>query len=377
MSVGIETRTDGKDILVVSDLHVYYSRGFRRRPLHALCGVSLRVAEGETLAVVGESGSGKSTMGSAILGLFPPSTGTITFQNRDITHVGSAVRRGLGKELQAVFQDPYSSLNPVRTVGQAISEPLLTHRAVPHSQIAGRVAEMLGKVGLPPSAADGYPAEFSGGQRQRIAIARALISEPALVVCDEPVSSLDVSVQAQVLNLLTDLQQTTHCSYLFISHNLTVVRHFARRVLVLYQGMVMEQGLTSEVCERPQHPYTQALLAAVALPDPDVQALRRTGRRESIIRSAQVTGGAVGESQCPFADRCPHVRERCRIERPAERTGRNGVQVACHFFEEFPPVSGLLPQMSTWSMMGAAPKITTTMRPMTDSSASDLREDAS
>jgi peptide/nickel transport system ATP-binding protein len=325
----------GDDVLVVDDLNLYYPGGLRRPALHALRGVSLHVGRGETLAVVGESGSGKSTLGSAILGIHPSSSGTITFRGTDITNADRAARRQLGAHLQAVFQDPYSSLNPVRTIGQTLTEPLITHQQVSREDARQQVIAMLGQVGLPASAADQYPAEFSGGQRQRIAIARALMPGPSLIVCDEPVSSLDVSVQAQVLNLLTQLQAQTACSYLFISHNLTVVRHFSRRVLVLHRGMVLEEGTAAEVCDRPQHPYTQALLAAVAVPDPQLQARRRRASRQFSVRLADGTlAGPVTEDQCPFADRCPHVQQRCRVERPALRPGAGTTRVACHFFEQ-------------------------------------------
>jgi oligopeptide/dipeptide ABC transporter ATP-binding protein len=315
-------------VLDVDDLHLYYKRGFRKAPLHALRGVDIDIERGETVAVVGESGSGKSTLGSAILGIHPSASGTVTFQGENITNAGRGARRRLGARLQAVFQDPYSSMNPVRTIGQSLAEPLVTHGD--SDDVPKKVADMLERVGLPRSAAGKYPAEFSGGQRQRIAIARALMSGPDLVVCDEPVSSLDVSVQAQVLNLLSDLQAQTGCSYLFISHNLTVVRHFARRVLVLYRGAVMEQGSAAEVCDRPQHPYTQALLAAVAVPDPELQASRRAARQTAIRVSGQPVSN---EDSCPFAPRCPYAQERCYSERPQLRAGRADTRVACHFFE--------------------------------------------
>jgi peptide/nickel transport system ATP-binding protein len=302
--------------------------------------VSLRIGRGETVAVVGESGSGKSTLGSAILGLHPASAGSITFRGRDITNADRSERRRLGSDLQAVFQDPYSSLNPVRTISQTLIEPLAARTRLPRAAVRDEVSAMLERVGLPASAARRYPAEFSGGQRQRIAIARALMPNPSLIVCDEPVSSLDLSVQAQILNLLTVLQARTNCSYLFISHNLTVVRHFSRRVLVLYRGLVIEEGLADEVCDRPQHPYTQALLAAVAVPNPDVQARRRASRQEA-IRPVRIAVPASNEDRCPFVDRCPHAQQRCRDERPVLRPGANGSRVACHFFEHIQPPASL------------------------------------
>jgi oligopeptide/dipeptide ABC transporter ATP-binding protein len=335
-----DTAAGGADVLTVDDLHLYYPRGLRTPPLHALRGVSLRIAAGETLAVVGESGSGKSTLGSAILGIHPASSGTIRFRGADVTRAGRRGRQRLGAHLQAVFQDPYSSLNPARTIGQSLTEPIATHTAHLTPEAArGQVSAMLGRIGLPASAAHRYPAEFSGGQRQRIAIARALMVNPSLVVCDEPVSSLDLSVQAQILNLLADMQAGTGCSYLFISHNLTVVRHVARRVLVLYRGMVMEEGPAAEVCDRPRHPYTTALLAAVAVPDPQAQARRRAGR-QAVIRPP-AGAPARTEDQCPFAARCPHVQRRCREERPVLRDAGGGSRVACHFFERIEPPASL------------------------------------
>jgi oligopeptide/dipeptide ABC transporter ATP-binding protein len=316
-------------VLEIEDLHLHYSRGFRRTPLHALRGVGLTVQRGETVAVVGESGSGKSTLGNAVLGIQPPSSGRITFLGEDITHSHGGARRKLGARLQAVFQDPYSSLNPVRTIGASLAEPLQTHQRLPQREVTERVNSMLDKVGLGGSAGK-YPGQFSGGQRQRIAIARALMSNPELVVCDEPVSSLDVSVQAQVLNLLTELQKATGCSYLFISHNLTVVRHFASRVVVLYRGMVLEEGPVAQVVDHPQQPYTQALLAAVAVPDPVQQARRRAARTTALTNNS---ANALPDASCPFVPRCPHVQERCRVELPALRPAAGGARSACHFFE--------------------------------------------
>jgi peptide/nickel transport system ATP-binding protein len=295
----------------------------------------MAIERSETFAVVGESGSGKTTMGSAVLGIHPSSGGTVLFQGQDITHFDHKARRRLGASLQAVFQDPYTSLNPVRTVGRSLAEPMLAHTEVRGAQLRQRVAEVLEQVGLPSFAAGCYPGEFSGGQRQRIAIARALIVNPALIVCDEPVSSLDVSVQAQVLNLLGDLQALTRCSYLFISHNLSVVRHFSRRVLVLYRGLVMEAGLTAEVYDRPQHPYTQDLISAVAVPDPELQAIRR--ERRLAVGRPEGTKADDPSAACAFAGRCPYARDRCLTEQPQLRTVAGGSTVACHFAEEVGP----------------------------------------
>jgi peptide/nickel transport system ATP-binding protein len=255
-------------LLEVRDLVVEYpaanGAGSRRGGFRAVDGVSLSVAEGETLGLVGESGSGKSSICLAVLGLAPATSGTIVFGGQDITHATRRERRALGRDLQVVFQDPYSSLNPARTIGQALSEPLEVHAQLSAGERRKRVGEMLDRVGLPSSAVARYPAEFSGGQRQRIAIARALMLSPRLVICDEPVSALDLSVQAQILNVLADLQRELSVGYLFVSHDLAVVRYLASHVTVLYRGEVKESGTVQQVCGHPSDPYTKALLAAVS-----------------------------------------------------------------------------------------------------------------
>jgi ABC-type glutathione transport system ATPase component len=242
----------------------------------AVDGVTFELDERRTLGLVGESGSGKSTIGRAILGLVPAALGTIAFDGEDITRATSARRRELSAELQVVFQDPFSSLNPSRTIGWSLAEPLRVHRRAADPE--GEVAAMLERVGLRPDAATRYPAQFSGGQRQRVAIARALMVRPRLVICDEAVSALDLSVQAQVLNLLQDLQEELGMSYLFISHDLDVVRHVADEVVVLRQGRIVETGRTDEVYASPKARYTAELLAAAPVPDPDEQAARRLAR---------------------------------------------------------------------------------------------------
>ena len=335
------------ELLDVTDLSVTYRSGFRRAPLRAVRDVSLSLASGETLAVVGESGSGKSTIAQAILGLTPVSSGKIVFQGDDITHVRAAKRRQFGGDLQAVFQDPYSSLNPVWPVGRSIAEPLRAHPERVSGVTGDLVAQSFIDIGLSPDARSKYPGEFSGGQLQRVAIARALISSPKVVICDEPVSSLDVSVQAQILNLLDDLQRASGVSYLFISHKLTIVRHIAHRILVLYSGAVMEEGPANEITSQPQHPYTQALIASVPLPNPEVQRARRLELLQSVTADVAATPADVLEvgrrstgSGCPFAARCPHAVDVCWTERPALREGRGGVRVACHLFENLKPVRG-------------------------------------
>jgi ABC-type glutathione transport system ATPase component len=244
------------ELLSVRDLVVEFA-GFR-----AVDGVSLSVRPGETLGLVGESGSGKTTVCRAILGLAPVTEGTISFGGRDITKPTRRERRTLGRDLQIVFQDPYSSLNPARTIGQALAEPLEVHTDLGAAQRRGKAAEMLDRVGLPADAVRRYPAEFSGGQRQRVAIARALMLSPRLVICDEPVSALDLSVQAQILNLLADLQRELSVAYLFVSHDLAVVRYLSTNITVLHRGQVKESGPAGQVYDNPTDPYTKTLLAA-------------------------------------------------------------------------------------------------------------------
>jgi peptide/nickel transport system ATP-binding protein len=252
----------GELLLVVEDAVVTYRSGRRRPPAVALDGVSLRVGAGQTVGLVGESGSGKTTLARAILGLTPLTSGTITIGGKPAA--AGKQSRAAGAGIQAVFQNPYGSLNPARTIGKALAEPLSVHgRQRSRPEISQRVTAMLERIGLPGDAAHRYPGEFSGGQLQRVAIARAFMSEPRLIVCDEPCSALDVSVQAQVLNMLADFQQSTGVGYLFISHELSVVRHIADRVVVLYHGHVVEEGTVDQIYSSPSHPYTQALLAAV------------------------------------------------------------------------------------------------------------------
>ena len=257
--------TETETLLDVRDLTVNYHRRGKGAP--ALRDVSLDIRPGETVAVVGESGSGKSTLGRAVLGLTPASGGAITFAGEDITRAPVRRRIELSRSIQAVFQDPNGSLNPARTVGQTLAEPLLVHERPSRAAASARIEEVLDQVGLPASAARKYPRQFSGGQRQRIAIARALVMRPRLIVCDEPVSALDLSVQAQILNLFMRLQQETGVSYLFISHDLAVVRHLADRLVVLFRGDVVERGDTGRLYSRPGHDYTRRLLSAVHLGD--------------------------------------------------------------------------------------------------------------
>jgi ABC-type glutathione transport system ATPase component len=266
-------------LLSVDELVVEYpAKRFRAKPFRALKGVSIAMDTGRTLGLVGESGSGKTTLGRALLGLAPVTSGTITFAGTDISHVGRRQRRTLSRDLQVVFQDPYTSLNPAMRVGEILAEPLGI-QGVSRTDARARIRELLDRVHLPQDAVDRLPREFSGGQRQRIAIARALALRPKLIVCDEPVSALDLTTQARVLDLFLEIQRDTGVAYLFISHDLDVVRHVSHEVAVLYRGEIVEQGAMRQVTEAPQHPYTQRLLLASPVADPDRQKERRESRR--------------------------------------------------------------------------------------------------
>lgn len=266
-------------LLEIEDLRVSFpGRGLRARPNEVLHGISLDVGAGETLGLVGESGSGKTTIGRAVLGLVKPSGGAIRFAGQDITALGGRARRGLSSHIQVVFQDPYTSLNPSMLIGDILAEPLIVHGATGRDARA-RVRALLDRVGLPGDAVDRLPREFSGGQRQRIAIARALAPGPKLIVCDEPVSALDLSTQALVLDLLVEIQRETGVAYLFVSHDLAVVRHISHRVAVLYRGDLVETGDAATVTSSPSHPYTQKLLLAAPVADPRLQRERREERR--------------------------------------------------------------------------------------------------
>jgi oligopeptide/dipeptide ABC transporter ATP-binding protein len=339
----------GRDALLAIDrLTVDYGGHRSRSRLRALQGVSLHVATGETVGLVGESGSGKSTIARAVLGLVPVTSGTITFAGRDIGGASFRERKALAGDLQAVFQDPTSSLNPSRTIGTILAEPMIAQGIKDRARIRDRTREMLEKTGLPPDAAARYPAQFSGGQRQRIGVARALMLAPKLVICDEVVSALDLSVQAQILNLLRDLQQDQGLSYLFISHDPDVVRHLCDRVVVLYRGRVMEAGPGERVMAAPAHPYTDELLAAAPVPDPRRQRARQamTARAAAAAAAAEVAnaGRRRGDDGCPFSDRCRHATDVCRREVPPLRpvggpgipdTEADEVSVACHRFPEW------------------------------------------
>lgn len=326
---------DGR-FLEVEGLVVTYPGRRRGLETHAVQDVTFALERGETVGLVGESGSGKTSIGAAMVGLAPIAAGRVSLDGEDITRPSREKRRALTADVQVIFQDPYSSLNPSRTIEQTLEEPLLVHSDLARDARRARVRDLLGKVGLDPAAANRFPRAFSGGQRQRIAIARALIVSPRLVICDEPVSSLDLSVQAQVLNLLMELQRELSLSYLFISHDLVVVRHMSQRVVVLYQGRVMEAGPAETIYARPCHPYSQMLLTANPVPDPDEQRRRRLSRG-SFGGGSSVQGSGSG---CPFAARCPFVVERCVTTVPMALRGPTGTLVACHRRDEVVGSSG-------------------------------------
>ncbi len=295
-----------------------------RPVVHAVDGVTFAVAPGETLGLVGESGCGKSTVGRLIARLIAPTAGRIELDGEDITEASRTAMRPRRRKLQIVFQDPYSSLNPRLTAGAMVGEPLLVHGLARGRELAERVAALFLRVGLRRDQMTNYPAQFSGGQRQRLAIARALALDPKIIIADEPVSALDVSIQAQVINLLCDLQAERGLAYLFIAHDLAVVRHISRRVAVMYLGRIVEQAGAAELFARPLHPYTQALLAAVPVPDP---ARRRATRTAP---SGEVPSPISPPSGCHFHPRCPLANARCHTEIPVLREVGAGRHVACH-----------------------------------------------
>lgn len=294
--------------------------------VHAVDGVSLAIMSGETLGLVGESGCGKSTLGRCMVRLYEISSGTLKFKDQDITKKSMREMRPLRKELQVVFQDPYASLNPRRRVRDLIAEPLRVHTKQTEKEIANRVAELLNLVGLQPDHAFRFPHEFSGGQRQRIGIARAIALEPKLIVLDEPVSALDVSVQAQIVNLLADLQERLNLTYVFIAHDLSVVRQVSTRIAVMYLGSIVESGNAETIFKSPAHPYTQALISAVPVPD-----VTKQGSRKRIVLTGDVPSPINPPLGCRFHPRCPVAQDRCKIDRPLLLEQTDGRSVACHF----------------------------------------------
>lgn len=302
--------------------------------IEAVAGVSFDLYRGETLGLVGESGSGKSTAARTLIGLERPTSGRVTFENRDIAARSTGELRELRRDVQMIFQDPYASLNPRRTVRQIIQQGWeINPGIVPRNKRDQETRELLLRVGLNPDHADRYPHQFSGGQRQRIGIARALAMRPKLIVCDEAVSALDVSIQAQVLNLLQDLQAEYALTYLFIAHDLSVVRHISDRVAVMYLGKIVEIGTQQQIFERPQHPYTQALLSSV----PVARPWAVPERREAIILSGDIPSPASPPSGCRFRTRCWKAQELCAHEEPALEAPLNEHPSACHFPELLPP----------------------------------------
>ncbi len=293
--------------------------------VHAVDGVSFDIYKGETLGLVGESGCGKSTTGRTILQLYKPTSGSVMFEGKDLASLSGSEMRMVRKDLQMIFQDPYASLNPRMTVGQIIGEPMEIHNTYRGESQKNRVQELLKLVGLNPAFINRYPHEFSGGQRQRIGIARALALEPKLIVCDEPISALDVSIQAQVVNLLEDLQREMGLTYLFIAHDLSMVRHISNRIAVMYLGIIIELAERNELYKNPLHPYSQALLSAVPYPDPEIEE-----NRKRIILEGDVPSPVNPPSGCRFRTRCRYAMDICAKERPEFREVKPGHFVACH-----------------------------------------------
>ena len=319
-------------ILSVRDLKVHFpipAGGlFQRRfiPLKAVDGVSFDLAPGETLGIVGESGCGKSTLGRAVLQLIPPTDGRVTWLGQNLTGLDSVAMRRFRGDLQIIFQDPLASLDPRMPVGQSIAEPLVTHESgLGKAEVKRRVQEMMRAVGLLPQMLNRYPHEFSGGQCQRIGIARAMILKPRLIVCDEPVSALDVSIQAQIVNLLMRLQREFGLSLIFISHNLAVVRHICHRIMVLYLGRLAEMASRDDIYRSPRHPYTQALISAVPIPDPELER-----SRQRIVLKGDLPSPLSPPSGCVFRTRCPRATEVCAQQAPVVESVVPGHDVACH-----------------------------------------------
>jgi oligopeptide transport system ATP-binding protein len=326
---------NNETLLHVDDLKMHFPiyRGVFRRQVgavRAVDGVSFDVKRGETLGLVGESGCGKSTTGRTILQLYKPTDGSVIFEGTELVKLKGEQMRQMRRKMQMIFQDPYASLNPRMTVAQLVGEPLMVHSVATGAEINERVAHLLELVNLNPAFASRYPHEFSGGQRQRIGVARALALQPSFIICDEPISALDVSIQAQVVNLLEDLQEQFNLTYLFIAHDLSMVKHISDRVAVMYLGVIVELASRDELYAKPLHPYTQALLSAVPIPDPIADA-----KRKRTILQGDVPSPANPPSGCRFRTRCPIAEAVCAETRPEFREIRPGHFVACFFAERF------------------------------------------
>ncbi len=324
----------GEHLLDVRGLAVHYRGRRRGSVIKALDSIDLSLESGTAIGIVGESGSGKSTLAKAILGLAPIQSGSIRLAGKDITSLKQKSRRDLSRILQVVFQDPSSSLNPYITVGTSLEEPLRVHGINSREELNQRIAKALDQVGLSPDVVSRYPGQFSGGQKQRIAIARALIINPQLIICDEVVSALDLSIQAQILNLLADLQKNFQLSYLFISHDIAVIRYISNQVIVLYQGRVMESGPTTVVINNPCHPYTKELITSSPITNPREQRKRRDERQLERSSSTTFTEEA-SENGCPFAPRCQFAIDICTTERPPLKATEDGGFTACHRYPEW------------------------------------------
>jgi oligopeptide transport system ATP-binding protein len=323
-------QNNNETLLKVEDLKMHFPiyRGVLQRQVgavHAVDGVSFDVKSGETLGLVGESGCGKSTTGRAILQLYKPTAGNVIFEGIDLVSLKHEEMRKTRRRIQMIFQDPYASLNPRMTVSDIVSEPMMVHNTASGREIQERVEHLLELVNLNPAFALRYPHEFSGGQRQRIGIARALALQPSFIVCDEPISALDVSIQAQVVNLLEELQEQFNLTYLFIAHDLSMVRHISKRVAVMYLGVIMELADRDDLYLSPLHPYTQALLSAVPIPDPIADS-----RRKRVILEGDVPSPVNPPSGCRFRTRCPIAEKMCAESRPEFREAAPGHFVACH-----------------------------------------------